>query len=965
MKLGKSEIKAAKKSAEGGFVEIGGELFYEIQHADSMPPFHISLASDTDLWMSIASMGELSCGRQSLDKALFPYGSDDQIPMCAETTGAKTILHVTKGGETYLWEPFSDRYAGVYQTSRRVAKSVTGNKIIFTEVNEDLGVQYSYLWTSADAYGWVRKAMLHNLTDEVIEIEVLDGVQNVLPSGMDRTAQDTCSTLVDEYKKTKLVAGTSLVLFHTEAIMLDCAEPTESSRCNTVYMLGLPEADYLTSSRQLDAFRHGLPIEAEPESIGVCGAMLAHALVQLGPKGEKSWYTVADVDKDAAQVRDLIGTIQESDALQKLDEAIVHSTKTLRQIVSQNDGIQRTGDQYNDARHFANVLFNTMHGGLYCDDYQINGQAFAKHVYLFNHTLASKQDNFLNGLPESISRDTLERLVLATEDKQMYRLYMEYLPLTSSRHGAVSYQGRWSDMFQSWEALSLSYPGYINGIIAKFLNATTVDGYNPYKVTSEGIDWEVINLDAPCSNIGYWGDHQIIYLCKLLELSYKHNPEALRELLQKRVFAYANVPYRFKAFDETLNSRIHALIPQYGQDARLVLDKQGEVYLTTFTEKVLVTLLAKLTNFIPEAGIWMNTPRSDWNDASKVLVGNGASMVTLYYMRRYVNFLQHLFMEQTEDTLEVSTELRALLAEVLALLKSAEHCLNEGFTNEQRRNVADSLGKAGDAYRTKAYAGFAETKCEVEKASLVEFLELVQRFIDQSIRVNKRKDGLYNAYNIVSFTDEGVVVKELCPMLEGQVAALSAELLSAAEATELLQAMRHSKLYREDQRSYLLYPASPRVNRHMVSKLLLAVGENIVRADEAHRPALIEAYEAIREGVGSHKKPAEYGSFPFDPFSHTLSMAGVQQSAMTGQVNEEILSRYFELGIQVVDGEIHIDPLMLHEADFQDGRLRFTYCGTEFEYRLGGTPSPRVLDKETSYHIFARDHQIKKIIINL
>ena len=47
-------------------------------------------------------------------------------------------------------------------------------------------------------------------------------------------------------------------------------------------------------------------------------------------------------------------------------------------------------------------------------------------------------------------------------------------------------------------------------------------------------------------------------------------------------------------------------------------------------------------------------------------------------------------------------------------------------------------------------------------------------------------------------------------MLEGQVAVLSARILSGAEAADLLDAMRQSALYREDQQSYMLYPARRR-----------------------------------------------------------------------------------------------------------------------------------------------------------
>ena len=55
-------------------------------------------------------------------------------------------------------------------------------------------------------------------------------------------------------------------------------------------------------------------------------------------------------------------------------------------------------------------------------------------------------------------------------------------------------------------------------MIHKFLNSTTFDGYNPYRVTKYGFDWETIEPDNPWSYIGYWGDHQIIYLLKFLEI---------------------------------------------------------------------------------------------------------------------------------------------------------------------------------------------------------------------------------------------------------------------------------------------------------------------------------------------------------------------------------------------------------------------------------------------------------------
>jgi hypothetical protein len=214
-----------------------------------------------------------------------------------------------------------------------------------------------------------------------------------------------------------------------------------------------------------------------------------------------------------------------------------------------------------------------------------------------------------------------------------------------------SYQGNWRDIFQNWEALSLSFPGFVESMICKFLNASTPDGYNPYRITRNGIDWEKPDPSDPWSNIGYWGDHQIIYLLKFLEISVRHHPELLKDFLSKEIFSYANVPYRIKPygdlvmdphntieFDSKLDGMAAERVISTGSDGKLVWKNEGEVVHVNLAEKLLVTMLAKMTNFIPGAGIWMNTQRPEWNDANNALVGYGVSMVTAFYLRRFINF---------------------------------------------------------------------------------------------------------------------------------------------------------------------------------------------------------------------------------------------------------------------------------------------------------------------------------------
>jgi hypothetical protein len=311
--------------------------------------------------------------------------------------------------------------------------------------------------------------------------------------------------------------------------------------------------------------------------------------------------------------------------------------------------------------------------------------------------------DFFSSLPDKIHLLDLLSRAEASGSADLLRLSYAYLPLTfSRRHGDPSrpwnrfainikqpdgtqkldYEGNWRDIFQNWEALACSYPEFVESMISTFLNATTVDGYNPYRITYAGIDWEIPEPSNPWANIGYWSDHQIIYLQKLMEISRNFHPGKLQEFLDKSLFSSANVPYQIKPysdllkdpnntidFDWALEKQVEARVNEVGTDGKLVFTKDGQVLRVSLVEKLLILLLAKLANFVPEGGIWMNTQRPEWNDANNALVGKGLSVVTLCYLRRYIAFCQDLFHQNTAGTFHLSVEVRQFFERVFQILK--------------------------------------------------------------------------------------------------------------------------------------------------------------------------------------------------------------------------------------------------------------------------------------------------------
>ena len=119
----------------------------------------------------------------------------------------------------------------------------------------------------------------------------------------------------------------------------------------------------------------------------------------------------------------------------------------------------------------------------------------------------------------------------------------------------------------------------------------------------------------------------------------------------------------------------------------------------------------------------------------------------------------------------------------------------------------DALGQAGSDYRWNIYTeGFLRRIRYLSRDDLLAFLELTQRYIEHSLRANRRSDQLYHTYNILHLGENSAAISHLQEMLEGQVAILSSKLLSGDESLALLQSLRNSALYRADQNSYILYP---------------------------------------------------------------------------------------------------------------------------------------------------------------
>ena len=699
----------------------------------------------------------------------------------------------------------------------------------------------------------MRRATLVNRSGEPVALELLDGIQNLLPHGIERRFQLEFSTLADGYKSAELEPDTGLALFRLSAIPVDKAEPSEALRATTVWSHGAGARRAGCSPPcSSTGFRRGHAVEQETERARAAGRLLpatrrsscgpvSGRLVHRGrrrPGRGRASSTLLKLLRERPRLRRRVEEDVErghaqpgADRGQRRraagDRGRAQRPAALLQHALQRDARRRSRSRLPDLalgsrRPTSSRPTETSRAGRRRSCAPCPRRCRTASCWRASRRAGDPDlERLVIGVPAAHlqppprrPQPPLERLLdrgqgrAGREDPQLRGQLARHLPELGGAGALVPRLRREHDL-QVPRRLDGRRLQPLPGRRATASTGRSLDPHDPWS-PHRLLGRPPGHLPAEAARGSPTATTRArSRTCWTARLHLRQRPlphQALRG-------SCSRIPHATIDFDCTRSSeRDRRRVAELGADgeARLRRARAGSARQLD-REAPGRRARASSSNFVPEAGIWMNTQRPEWNDANNALVGYGVSMVTLCYLRRYPGLLPGAVRRAPARRASRSRPRWPSCSRGVA--GALERHAAPAGRADLRRGPQARPGRPRPGRQrlprrasTRRLLGRARRRCR--RPSSIAFCDVALRHLDHSIRANRREDGLYHAYNLMKVVGRTGSRSGACTRCSrarwrcSSSGALSARRGGRRSWTRCAPAA----LYRADQSSYILYP---------------------------------------------------------------------------------------------------------------------------------------------------------------
>lgn len=334
-----------------------------------------------------------------------------------------------------------------------------------------------------------------------------------------------------------------------------------------------------------------------------------------------------------------------------------------------------------------------------------------------------------------------------------------------------------NNFLQNLESLCLSNNSYAEKFLETLMNGITEDGLSSTSIPIKDKNDEFEN------------DSIIIYTNKLVEILYKINPVVFFEESVKNKYTIPN------------NSLIRF----------------------TLIIKLLQIILAKIVYLIPGAGIKNTNQENLFLETKTKTYNYRTSMITVYNLYKLLNLLKEIIPFSDISNFLIPNEINNLISDLRELLKNCDYLtlskLSDTNSAIQRKKLLSKTTCLFSDYTQTIEKSMNDASIFYIPFSQPDFLDTLKLFLlflEQTIKANRRSDGLYNSYNMIKISNNSISIINLPATIEGQAAVIASGYLSPSEVIQLIDAIKQSSLYSQSKHIYnAVEDFIPKINNHL------------------------------------------------------------------------------------------------------------------------------------------------------
>ena len=787
------------------------------------------------LWVFYVNrnQGIISFGTQNKDHSILEFFPANKAWYMVSLLGFRTFLKIIKDKKFIFYEPFSNTYINnSFQISNCMLINSWSLKL--KEINYSLGIkiEVEYFTVPNERYaGLVRILNLTNLKKEPLEIELLDGLPQIIPYGIRNLFLKKLSRTIEAWMKAEVLKENTALykididpedkpeVIHIKAINFYTGFYLEGKNIKFPKVIIDPDLIFFSSDFSYPGhfFKNkNYKFISLKNTLSKTPCGFSFLKLNINPNEKKEFFNI-------------VGYMPSKEILES----------SLKKI-SNPEYIQQKKEENKN-------LILELQNNIYTESNIAKFDLYAKQTYL---------DNLLRGgYPVIFKKENFKTVfyIYARKHGDLERDYNNFLlsPTYFSQGN-----GNFRDINQNRRMDNWFYPEIEDENIITFFNLIQTDGFNPLvlkevvfhlkdikglisnlkgiisdkeinlileflkkpfspgeilhfleenKILPQIPKEEFLNLILSSSekeqtidhSDGFWTDHWT-YNLDLLENYLKIYPEKLKEIIfEKPVFSFYDNTYIVKERKERYilkdgkviqlhsvykDTEKESLIKTRTEYPHLLRDNfgKGKIYYTTLISKLLCLLVNKLSSLDPfGVGIEMEADRPNWFDALNGLPHLlGSSVCETFELKRLILFIKNALESTKVEKISLTEEIYNFLLALDDLLKD---WLNN---NSQEKDFIfwDKSNSLKEKYRRDTKLGLSGKERETPKEIIFNFLDNALLKINYGIKKAEIKPNLYTGYFINEVKEyeikEGVIYpkkfsqKRLPLFLEAQMHAL-------------------------------------------------------------------------------------------------------------------------------------------------------------------------------------------------